>query len=81
MGALRRLSTWFVLTALAVVIGFGLAWVALGVLNWILPPFRIPEDDDTLRDYGPVFVAYLTWGVTSIVGAIVAWRLVRSSPR
>jgi len=60
------------------VIGFGLAWVALFALQAILPPFRYPADDDTLREFVPVVIAYATWGLTSLVGAILAWRWVRS---
>lgn len=73
---MKSLLTWLALTAAAVVFGFGLAWVALGAVTLVLPPFRYPDDDDTLRDYGPVAIAYATWGLTTVVGAVLAWRWV-----
>ena len=57
-----------------------MAWVALFALQAILPPFRYPADDDTLRELVPVAIAYATWSLTSLVGAILAWRWVRSRP-
>jgi hypothetical protein len=65
----------------AIAIGFGLAWVALFAVNAMLPPFRFPEDDDSLRDYGPAAVAYATWVVSSVVGTVLAWRWVRRRRR
>lgn len=73
----REVCCRLALTACAVVVGFGLAWVALFALNAVLPPFNYPADDDTLRERGPVFIAYATWGLTSLVGAVLAWRWVR----
>jgi hypothetical protein len=73
----RSLVVWIALTVCAVVVGFGLAWVALFGLNTALPPFNYPADDDTLRERGPVIIAYTTWGLTSLVGAVLAWRWVR----
>ncbi|MBA3403989.1 MAG: hypothetical protein H0U13_04750 [Gemmatimonadaceae bacterium] len=75
---MRRLALWLLLTGLAVIVGFGLAWVVLGALGLILPPFQYPDDDDTIRDYGPVLAAYATWGMTSLVGSALAWRWLRS---
>ena len=73
---MKRFVIWLVVTALAVAIGFGLAGVVLSVFNWVLPPFQI-EDDDTLRERVPVLIAYATWAITSVVGAVWAWRLTR----
>ena len=73
---MRAFVQWVALTALAVVVGFGLAWVALFALSAVLPPFR-REDDGTLREFVPAAVAYATWGLTSLVGATLAWRWVR----
>jgi hypothetical protein len=42
----------------------------------VLPPFRFPEDDDSLRNYGPVLIAYSVWGLTALVGSVLAWRWV-----
>ena len=63
-------------SALAVVLGFGMAWVAMAAASAVLPPFRFP-DDDTLREYGPVLLAYATWALTSLIGTILAWRCMR----
>jgi hypothetical protein len=72
----RTLITWIALTAVAVVVGFGLAWVALFAVNAVLPPFR-REDDGTLREFVPAAIAYGTWAITSAGGALWAWRWVR----
>ena len=72
--ALKRLATWAMLTGIAVAMGFGLAIVALNVVNGMLPPFRVPEDDDSMRELVPVAVAYGVWGVTSLLGSALAWR-------
>lgn len=77
---MRSVVGWLALTACAVIVGFGLAWVALFALNAALPPFNYPADDDTLRERGPVFIAYATWGLTSLVGAVLAWHWVRRRP-
>ena len=74
---MKAFILWVGLTAGAVVVGFGLAWVALFALNAVLPPFR-REDGDTLREFVPAAIAYATWGLTSVVGAALAWRWVRS---
>lgn len=74
---MKRIVLWLALTAGAVIVGFGLAWVALGAVSAVLPPFRYPDDDDTLRERGPVLVAYATWGLTSLAGSVLAWRWVR----
>jgi hypothetical protein len=71
------MQLWLVLVACAIVVGFGLAWLALVAVNAVLPPFEYPEHDDTLRDHGPVIIAYATWGLSSLVGAVLAWRWVR----
>lgn len=65
------------LTGLAVLVGLGLTFVVQYAIGLFLPPFR-PEDDDTIRDYGPVLVAYAAWGLTSVVGSVWAWRWLRS---
>lgn len=69
---------WLTWTALAVMVGFGLAWVALAVVDWVLPPFRYPQDDDTLRERVPALIAYATWAIVSVVGSVAAWRRVRA---
>lgn len=71
---MRALLLWLAMTGVAVAVGFGLAWVVAFAVNAVLPPFRYPDDEDTLRNYGPVMIAYATWGLTSVVGAVLAWR-------
>jgi membrane associated rhomboid family serine protease len=75
----KALILWVALTAGAVAVGLGMAWVALFALNAVLPPFR-REDDGTLREFVPAAIAYVTWGLTSVVGAVLAWRWVRRRP-
>jgi hypothetical protein len=65
------------LTGLAVLVGLGLSFVVVYAFGLFLPPFQ-PEDDDTIRDYGPVLVSYAAWGLTSVVGSVWAWRWLRS---
>ena len=77
---MRRIAVWLLLVGAAVVVGLGLSFAVMFVLAAILPPFR-PEDDDTMRDYGPVLIAYAVWGITSISGAVLAWRWLDRRPR
>jgi hypothetical protein len=73
----RAFGLWALLTLGAVFVGFGLALAALAIVNAILPPFQYPADDDTWRDYGPAALAYGVWALTSVGGAMLAWRIVR----
>ena len=61
---------------LAAVAGFVAAVAVLAATQALLPPFR-PEDDDTLRDYGPAALAYLAWGTGSLVTFLLGWRRIR----
>lgn len=61
------------LVVAGILLGFGAAGVVIGISNAILPPFR-PEDDDTLREFIPVAMAYLAWGVTTVVVVLADWR-------
>ncbi len=72
---MRAVGMRLALTCLAFIIGFGLAWVALFAVNAVLPPFT-PADDDTWREIGPVALAYATWGLTAVIGSLLAWRWV-----
>lgn len=74
---LKRLLLWLALTAAAVCLGFAVAWVVLAAATALLPPFRFPDDDDSLREFGPVLLAYGSWAMTSLLGTILAWRWVR----
>jgi len=73
---MKAVALWLTLTTTALIIGFGLAWVVLAAVNAALPPFGI-EDDDTLRERIPVALAYGTWAMTTLVGAVLSWRWVR----
>lgn len=77
---MRSVLVWLALTACAVGVGFGLAWVTMLALDAVLPPYKVPADDDTLREREPVLIAYTTWGLTSFVGAVLAWHWVRRRP-
>lgn len=48
----------------------------IGISNAILPPFQM-ADDDTLRERIPVALAYLAWGVTTLVVMLLGWRWLR----
>lgn len=74
-GLMRRFAAWLRLEGLAVIAGFGLAMAFMLATNAILPPFR-REDDDTLREFVPVAIAYAIWGFTTLAGAVFAWRWV-----
>jgi hypothetical protein len=52
----------------------GLGLIAL--LNAFVP-FNYPDDDDTLREFIPVVLAYLTWAATGVLVFVVGWRLSR----
>ncbi len=60
---------------LAAVLGYLAALAVIEIARVILPPFQ-PDDDDTLREFVPVVLAYATWLVTSLAVAVVAarWR-------
>jgi ABC-type antimicrobial peptide transport system permease subunit len=52
------------------VAGFGVIWLT----NALLPPFREEVDDDTMREFAPVALAYLTWAVTTVAVLLFALR-------
>ncbi len=64
------------LLVLAVGIGFLVAWGLLYTMIAVLPPFR-PEDDETLREFIPAALTYLTWGTTTLIVFIVGLRRLR----
>ena len=45
----------------------------VGILNAVLPPFQL-TDDDTLRERIPVALAYPTWWATTLVIVVLGWR-------
>lgn len=77
---MKSVALWMALTAVAALIGFALAGMVLLGLEAVLPPFR-REDDDTLRQFVPVALAYATWSATAIAGAILAGRWIARRPR
>ena len=68
------------LTAIGVAVGFGMVWVVLGLSNLLLGPFK-PEYDDTLRERGPVAIAYLVWVVCAIAFPSIGLLLMRRKRR
>lgn len=64
------------LIALAVVLGFGAGMAVVAIGKAVLPPFQ-PSDDDTLREFIPVALAYLAWGATTLIVLVLGWRRVR----
>ncbi len=73
---MRKLLLVLGLLAFAVFVGFCAGWGLLLVMNAVLPPFR-PEDDDTLREFIPVALAYLTMAVTTLLVLVAGWRRTR----
>lgn len=65
--------------ACALGIGFLAACAVLLVLNAFLPQF-VREDDDTLREFIPVALAYATMAGTTMLVLFAAWRRFRSRP-
>lgn len=64
------------LLVFSVLVGFGAAIGQMAVLNAVLPPFQI-EDDDTAREYIPVALSYLTWVATAVIVFVAGMRLMR----
>jgi hypothetical protein len=44
------------------------------VLGVVLPPFREEFDDDTMREFVPVALVYLTWAITTVAALLLALR-------
>jgi hypothetical protein len=63
------------LVAVALVVGFGAGLAVIRVVGAVLP-FQ-PSDDDTLREFIPVALAYLAWGATSLIIIVLGWRRLR----
>lgn len=49
------------------------AMALVGILNAVLPPFQL-ADDDTLRERITVALAYPTWWSTTLVIVVLGWR-------
>ncbi len=64
------------LVAVAVSPGFGAGIAVVAIGNAVLPPFQ-RSDDDTLREFIPVALAYLAWSATTLVILVLGWRWVR----
>lgn len=71
---LRYLVGAAAVVGIAVVVGFAAGLVAMWLTNALLPPFREDVDDDTMREFAPVALAYLTWAVTTVAVVLVALR-------
>ena len=69
----RWIALLISLGTIAIVLGFAAAVLVLVFLEAVLPPFR-PTDDDTLRAFVPVALAYLAWAVGTVVTLVLGWR-------
>ena len=76
---MKRLLAGSSLVAIALFVGFCVAWGFLVTLDAVLPPFR-PEDDDTLRERIPVVLTYATWGLTTLVVLVLGGCWLRKRP-
>lgn len=71
----RKLVAVILLVPIALLVGFCFGWGLLLTLNAILPRFE-PQDGDTLREFVPVALAYLTWGLTSLTTFALGLRAI-----
>jgi hypothetical protein len=74
---LRRAAFVAALVALAVAVGFLAGMAVITVLGTILPPFREEVDDDTMREFVPVALAYLTLATTTLAILLLAMHRFR----
>jgi hypothetical protein len=63
----------FGILAVAALVGFAAGWVMLSALTALLPPFG-PEDGDSMREFAPVAISYLTWAATTILMAVLGLK-------
>lgn len=77
MNTLSRFLLGSVVLAVALGVGFLAAAAVVLALNAMLPPFR-PEDNNTLREFIPVALAYAAMAGTTLLVLFVAWRRLRS---
>jgi hypothetical protein len=71
-----RAGLWIAgVIVLAAVLGYLAALAVVEIARAILPPFHL-NDDDTLREFVPVVLAYGTWLLTSSAVVVIAarWR-------
>jgi hypothetical protein len=61
------------LLAVAAFVGFAAGWFVLIVLSALLPPFE-PEDGDTMREFAPVAIAYLTSAATTVLLVVLGLK-------
>lgn len=73
MTVLKRLVIVGLLAAGALFIGVSAGLAVIGVANWIAP-FRDPEDDDTLREFIPAALAFMSSALTSAVIFVLGLR-------
>lgn len=76
----RSLAFVVSLVAVAVSLGLGAGMAVVAIGNAVLPPFQ-RSDDDTLREFIPVALAYLAWGATTLVILVLGWRSVRRASK
>jgi hypothetical protein len=79
--SLRSVALGAALVCAGLVAGWAVVFEPLDLILYaVLPPFR-PEDDDTLREFGPAALAYLVWAATTVVVVLAGWRLLRPARR
>jgi hypothetical protein len=76
----RPFLLWLLVTVVAAAAGFVVAVIVSLALNAILPPFRFPEDDDSMREFIPAAITYATSAITTVLGSAAAWRWTRRPP-
>jgi hypothetical protein len=63
-----------VVVSVAIGVGYVAGMAMMSLLNVVLPPFREEVDEDTVREFAPVALAYLTWTVMTVAVVLVALR-------
>jgi ABC-type Fe3+-siderophore transport system permease subunit len=76
---MQRFLIGVAILGIAVGLGFAAGAAVIMFFNAVLPPFR-PEDDETLREFIPVALAYATMAATVGFVLLVAWRRLRQRP-
>lgn len=70
---------WLAWTAAGILIGFGVAFLALSAVAILVPQCGI-RCDDTLPEMVAVATAYGTWLATAAITSLLAWRHLADGP-
>lgn len=74
-----RLVVWLAWTAAGIIIGFGVAFLALNVLAIALPPCDV-RCDSSLPELIAAATAYGVWLATAVATSVLAWRHLAGQP-